>query len=527
MKRAVALFLAWAFAFSTFAATLPATGPTLQTMAAAAHAGDTITLPAGPAGDGDIRNVAFAAPGVTITSADPKNPAVFRSMMVMSASGLNFDGVNINFTPDATTVDWSSFVQINSSHDIGWRHSIIHGGPAITGIPENATLDQQNADATGNVIGRPTGYAVNVVSSQHVALEFNDVSGSDRLVILNTVSDSLIGHNFLHDRRRTAIAGANLNRIIVNGNVVDGAVPWNWNNGAGVIGYADHADMMAFYSASGQAAANDNVAITNNIMAQRAGANILGMWAAGSAGSLFTNLTISGNLILAPNLQGIMLSDISGAAVSNNTLVQVPLPSMTAEQLVKQFPTVLLLAPDAGAVTTGITMTNNAVGVGISDRSGGTNTETGTTLTTPTKDSGVTEIRAWLPAHPDMVALAAPLLPASSPAAPPAVDPRDAQIADLTSKLGTANAQVATLNANLSAAAAAQTAAAAQVSSLTQQLSAAKAAQVASLAQVTTLQGQLAAAQGALAVSQKTVTSLTAQLAALQAKVTRAQADLK
>ena len=56
-------------------------------------------------------------------------------------------------------------------------------------------------------------------------------------------------------------------------------------------------------------------------MAQGAGAPILGMWLQGDAAG-FTNVTVSGNAIEVDNNQGIMLQNVTGGAVSNNTLIE-------------------------------------------------------------------------------------------------------------------------------------------------------------------------------------------------------------
>ena len=75
----------------------------LSSALAGAHAGDTISLSAGDYGDVSILSKAFAT-DVTITSADPLHHAVFDSLSISRSSGIHVDGVDVHFTPDATTM---------------------------------------------------------------------------------------------------------------------------------------------------------------------------------------------------------------------------------------------------------------------------------------------------------------------------------------------------------------------------------------------------------------------------------------
>lgn len=403
------------------------TPATLPAALKAAKPGDTLVL-SGPFGDLDPGVVSFS-PAITLSS-DLASPATLTSLRLQGVTGLHFHGFGVSFTPGPSTVDWSHAVSLDTCADIAFDGFKITGGTAVTGIPEDATDAQIAADTTGNIIGRPAARGIDVLNSHDIAVTNSEIIGFHRQIIMSSVQRMLIEHNVLHGRRTTSIAGTDLIDVTVNGNVIFSASPWRWG-----LPNGDHADMLAYWANPGQTGTNTRLKITNNIMAQLDGDAILGMWMSAVPGSPFTDVEISGNLILVGNIQGIMLWDTVGGKIANNTLVQAPLPSMTAEQLAKQFPTIILRAEDGGP-TTGIVMTDNALGVAIDDRSGGANPPTRTTFTTPTKDSGVTEIRAWLADHPDMAALAAPLLPAPAPVpAPPAADPRDAQIAALKATL--------------------------------------------------------------------------------------------
>ena len=86
----------------------------LSAALATVKAGDTIRLAPGNYGDVQIQSKTFATE-VTITSADPNQPAVMRSLVVYNSSGLNVDNVDVNLTPDATTVAHTSAVRIRAT----------------------------------------------------------------------------------------------------------------------------------------------------------------------------------------------------------------------------------------------------------------------------------------------------------------------------------------------------------------------------------------------------------------------------
>jgi hypothetical protein len=470
--------------------TLSATPSTLSTVLAKATAGDAISLAPGSYGDVTVSGKAYS-PAISLTSADPANPAVLRTLTVKGLTGLHVSGLTVAFTPDMTTLGFTQAVTVDGCADVTLDHLKVKGGLAVNGVPETATT----LDSTDNVIGRPCGRGVTIMNSHDVALTNSEVTVFDRGVLIASSQSVLIQQNDIHGLRHTGMVGGGFSDVTIDGNLIRDADPWR----VGQTPVGDHSDMLAFWSGAGQTTPNARVKITNNVMLQNK-APSLGMWfqGGGDGKSPFTDFTIAGNLIAVPNLQGIALWQAQGGTISGNTLVQTQVPQMTAEQVTKQLPTVLLLDD-----VSGVTVTNNALGVAMADRTG-LSTASGNTLTAPSKDGGVTEIKAWLASHQDMAKMVSALLPAApAPAAQP--DPRDAQIADLAAKLAAASAALANARG--------------QVGALTQQLADAKAAQMAGLAQVSTLQAQLAAAQAALTQAQADAAAISAKLATDEAKL--------
>jgi hypothetical protein len=333
----------------------------IQAQLAALRSGDTLT-PSGPQGDVAFANLKFS-PAVTIVG------LVCRTLRLYNCQGIHFQAPDIAFTPDMHTVAWTAAVYISGCSDIVLDGGKVIGGPAINGVAETAPAVTASGVGAGNVIGRLCGYGINIVNSSGCNVTGSEIAQFDRGIVLGAVTDCVISGNDVHDRRRTAICGGGLTRVTIDGNIVRSSMPWRW----GDTPVGDHADCMAFWSATGQTTPNVGVKITNNLMEQLSGATLLGMWFQGGTDgkSPFTDFEISGNTILVPNLQGIMLVNSKNGIVARNVLIQAVVPGVSP----KQCPTILLRAN-----CDGIAIVNNRVGAPISDLSKGANPQSGNVL---------------------------------------------------------------------------------------------------------------------------------------------------
>lgn len=315
----------------------------LSSALSAAKGGDTISLAAGNYGDFTLASKNFAS-DVTITSQSAGAPATFHSLNIKGSSHVVIDGVNVNFTPTATTVSFSPAVHIDGSQFISFNHSMVTGGNAITGVAASATT----LDASGNVIGMPTGYGVSVTNSSNVKMDHDNISHVTEGVVLNNVDHLTLSNSDIHDFRKSGVVGGGLNNVTVDNNHIHDSNPWNW--GAG-----DHADYLAFWTNASQTSASTGVVVTNNVMEQGKGTAVLGMWLQGGAAG-FTNATISNNAILDGNNQGIVLSQVANSTVDHNTLLQTSGDAKSA-------PSIIL-----GSGTTDVTVHDNIAG-GVTDSS--------------------------------------------------------------------------------------------------------------------------------------------------------------
>lgn len=388
-------------------ATLPAAG------------GDTLSLAPGSYGFGDFSRK-FTSP-VMVTAADPTKAPSFSGLAVSGGSNITLRGLAVDWKPNASTLTWSWATRIQDSDHITFSGLKVIGGLAVAGLNEDGTgtdvvTGPFGSTNSGNIIGRPTGYGILLQNVSDTLIDGGEVASFYKAVFLNGVRTTTIRGLDVHDNRTTAIVGANVSDVTIDGNWLHAAHPWRWGNG-------DHADLLALWSNYNQTTPNARVRIVNNRMEQLAGEAILGMWFQGEIAAPFTDFEISGNQITVNNLQGILLSNSGPGKIANNVLRRA-----TADGDPVQAPTILLRNG-----VTGIATTNNSLAAPLSDLSGGANTASG-------------NIVVQGPAN-----VAQPPAPTPMPS-PPAVDPRDAQIAALKAQVASLTASLKVANDNLTTA---------------------------------------------------------------------------
>ena len=108
----------------------------LMSALTAARAGDTISLAAGDYGtlklDGLTQKFAKYAGEVTITSANPKNPAVFTSIDIDNVRNVTFDGVK--FDAMSRSDGNNRPFTVNTSDSVTIRNSIFDGQLDVNGL---------------------------------------------------------------------------------------------------------------------------------------------------------------------------------------------------------------------------------------------------------------------------------------------------------------------------------------------------------------------------------------------------------
>lgn len=275
-------------------------------------AGDTIQLGAGNYGDVLIRGKVFTT-DVTITSKDPGNPAVLHSLNVMNSGGINFVGVNVDYTPDATTMTFSAAVKVTDSADITIKGGVINSGAAVSGV----TADATKLDGTGNVIGMWTARGINIHGSKDVVVDGVEITKVFRGITMGESENVTIKNSYIHNVRTSHIVGADLDGLTIENNHLEEAHPFKW-------GTIDHGDFIHIWTdPSDQTTATKNIKITGNFIEQGNGTAILGIYLDDNRNKLgFDNVTISNNVILNGDGQGVRLENTFNSVVSNNTMLQ-------------------------------------------------------------------------------------------------------------------------------------------------------------------------------------------------------------
>lgn len=330
----------------------------LNAALAAAKGGDTIKLAAGNYGDFIVKGKVFAS-DVTITSLSDTNPAQFHSLSITGSQGLNFVGLKVDFAPTETTMNFSSAVKISDSSDISFIGGEIKGGPSVNGVPQSAT----ELDKTGNVIGLPTGRGLTIERSSNVTVEDTEIHHVHRGLVLSKSSDLTIKDNHIHDVRTSPIVGGGLNRVVIEGNHVHDSTPFRW-------GSVDHADFIHLWTdPDAQTGPSTDIRIVNNVIEQGKGEAILGIYLDDNQNKLgFSNVTISNNLIMNGNGQGLRLENVFDSVVTNNTLLQTSGSTKDApgikitfgsHDLVVSGNFASYITPDAGAV--GVNIEGNSL----------------------------------------------------------------------------------------------------------------------------------------------------------------------
>ena len=266
-------------------AAAPAAGrtPTVSSPAALmkaislAHPGGMILLAAGDYGALHLKDVKFAVP-VTIASADPARPAIFRGLSISDSAGLRFEHLLIEVPSKGAGVVASD------SSKLEFDHLTVHGDDA----PRNGL-----------------GFMVRNVAG--VRIENCDVSrlwGG-----INHLDDSqlVISGNRLHDLQEDAIRGGGSSDVLISDNYMTDIVPLP----------GDHPDAIQFWGTALHPEVQ-NIKITGNVFVRGAGRAAQGIFVADGA---YRHVTVSKNAIVGGLFNGIVVSGAHDLTIEDN-LVQ-------------------------------------------------------------------------------------------------------------------------------------------------------------------------------------------------------------
>ena len=291
-----------------------------------ARGGDTITFAPGEY-DGfiSIKNRHYEPP-LTITSADPENPAVFTgNMAISSSSGLIIDNVDFRLHENAQPT-WLAQIEMSQARDVEISNVSIEG--RIARLGEGTAPDGFN-DVNGGAMleGYAFGRGVMVRFSADVVLDKVEVSNLERGLTFRESDRVSLLNSHVHDIRRDGLVVAGASDIRIEDNLFDSFRPFSSTKFKGL---KDHPDFIQFFALK-VSRGIDGMTISRNVLLQGNGGDTHGIFGRTAIKPPFSddinfkNIVITDNIINIAHPHGISVSEVQSALVSGNILIPAPL----------------------------------------------------------------------------------------------------------------------------------------------------------------------------------------------------------
>lgn len=341
---------------------------TLVAALKAAQPGDVIKLAPGVYDDfGGKFSPRFDSP-VTITSADPANPAVFTDFTLARAQGLIFKQVNF------ATLDHTDKIAEGVRY---WAFKIVKS--------ENIHFDQVHVHGSLDKNPGNDVMGIQVRDSANVSITNSTFEQLERAAAIGQTQGVNVSGNFVRDLRSDGFDFAEVINVRVVGNFLTNFVP--------VTG--DHPDAIQFWT-SGTKTASKDILISSNVIVRGEGEYVQGIFLRDQTGSMpYERVNIENNLIVGTGYNGIRIQGVKDLKLTSNELV-----SFAGENN-----TFLLIQGGDGVVATG----NRAISISFDKSTGVLND--GNVITKAVDDAGAAAIRNWLEGNPSSASAWGSFLP--------------------------------------------------------------------------------------------------------------------
>ncbi|MBC7736859.1 MAG: right-handed parallel beta-helix repeat-containing protein, partial [Candidatus Saccharibacteria bacterium] len=291
---------------------------------------------------------------VTITSADPLNPATFSSVKLDSVANLTLDGLVFDHTFKAGDPSFMSPFQIN-------------GGDHVT--VTNSTFDGDVATGVSTVAnGYGTGYALVVRGATNVTVSNNEMHNFQRGLVVDEVTGIKVTGNDISNMRTDGMDFSQVKGVLIEGN--------NLHDFRRSLTSLDHCDMIQFFTNNTTAPSTD-IVIRGNVLDIGNGTytqsifmrNELVDWDQAGSEMNYRNVTIEQNVITNAHLNGIMVGQTTGLKVQHNTVLHADGVKADGVDPGVEIPAIVVASG-----STSVVVTNNATGslIGWSGQSGWT-----------------------------------------------------------------------------------------------------------------------------------------------------------
>jgi hypothetical protein len=334
-----------------------------------ATGGDVIQLKGGDYGDVFLRDTAkldltFASE-VTITSADPGNPAVFTRMDVRGATNLTFDGVVFDheFSPGDPLYDRP--FSFSDTQGLTIRNSKFEGDEA-QGV-------SSAVDGTG------TGIGLSVRGSKDVVIENNELSTFWKGMIVSESQNVSVTNNDLHDMRMDGMNFAEVSGVTIEDNYL--------HDFRGTALATDHRDMIQFWTA-GTTRPSTDIIIRGNTLDIGNGDWTQSIFMrndlvdTGRAGNelFYRNVLIEDNVIVNGHAHGITVGETAGLIIRGNSVLHADGSRPDVGDSLVEIPIIKVAKTSSGVI-----ITNNLAG-GLSGFSGQSTWKVGNNIVAQDQD---------------------------------------------------------------------------------------------------------------------------------------------
>ena len=244
--------------------------------------GDVIKIAPGTYSNIILRNASFAN-GVTVTSADPNNPAVITDMKVRGSDGLTFSNLSLTNTGNLNLA-----FQFSGS--------------------SNLTLDNLNISGVAGSAAAMNAQLMIIRDSSNIQLTNSEFSyGYHGVSLLNT-SFATVQGNYFHDLRTDGVRGGGNSDYTIRSNVFTNFHP--------AVG--DHPDAIQLWTNNTSTSAS-NIIIDSNIVMRGNGSPTQGIFMRDISGTTpFQNVVVTNNVVVGGRYNGIAISGVSNGFFADN-----------------------------------------------------------------------------------------------------------------------------------------------------------------------------------------------------------------
>ena len=275
-----------------------------------ATGGETILLAPGDYGDLALTgrsgfDVTFPS-NVTITSADPQDPAVFSGLDVRDAGNLTFDGVTFDYIFQDGDYLFDTPFSVAASENITIRNSTFDGD-----LPSGVSLID---DGYGYGIGLSTR------DNTGITIEQNEFFDFYRALVVSSSDDIVVSSNDIYSIRSDGMNFAEVTGVLIENNYIH-----DFKSSPDSL---DHGDMIQFWTNGTQTPSSD-IVIRGNQLDIGDGDYTQSIFMRndlvdrGLAGQemYYSNITIEENVIVNGHKWGISVGETNGLIIQNNSVL--------------------------------------------------------------------------------------------------------------------------------------------------------------------------------------------------------------